>query len=170
MNIVTIDCPHCGAAVERKQNEYFGTCPYCGCEVCFDEAKAEAEVVGLRDKVSDLDKHLNAEKQYKQQLAAWEKKRTRLYLITGVMSFVGFLCTVLSSDSEDGYIAIGVTLILGALFGLLTVSLLRCADCPKPVDADTPKKGSFLKVFGTGFIILCGTAFLSAIIYAIFSA
>ena len=83
---------------------------------------------------------------------------------------MGFLCTVLSSDSEDGYIAIGVTLILGALFGLLTVSLLRCADCPKPVDADTPKKGSFLKVFGTGFIILCGTAFLSAIIYAIFSA
>ncbi|SHM69835.1 hypothetical protein [Ruminococcus flavefaciens] len=170
MDIIKIDCPHCGAAVERKKDEYFGVCPYCGSEVCFDDAKAEAEVIGLRDKVSDLDQRINDDKQYKQKLAVWEKKRNRMYIITGIMTFIGFLCAAFSDSEEGALIACGVMLILASLAALLIVSILRCGDCPKPIDENTPKKGNFLKVFGIGMVIQCGAAFLSAIICAIFES
>lgn len=173
MDIISIQCPHCGAGVERKQNEYFGVCPYCGSEVCFDDIKTEAEVIGLRNKVSDLDKRLNDEKIYKQQLAHWKKTRDKVYIITCIMSFFGFLCAILSDDSEGNLIAIGVTLLLISVFTLLIYSPLKCAGHPafdvknKNFGENISKAGMLFKFLGVGFLLICGTAFCSAIIYAI---
>lgn len=170
MNIIEIQCPKCGAKVERKKDSYFAVCHYCGCEVCFDEAKAESEVAGLRGRVNDLGSRLNKEQQYKQELKKWKRKRNIMYAVTGTMSFFGFLFTTLSSNVDDGYIAAGVTLILGALFGLLLTSIILCSFHPVPVDEKPSKVGGLLNTLGTGFLLLCGAAFLSAIIYAIFWA
>ena len=176
MKIISIQCPHCGAGVERKKDEYFGSCPYCGSEVCFDDIKDESEVIGLRNKVSDLDKRLNDEKQFKQQMAKWKKKRDRFYFIICIMSFVGFLCVSLSNSSEDGFIALGVGLLLSALGAMLIVAPLKCADYPifkeenKPfMSENITKMGLLLKFLGIGFLLFCGTAFCSAIVYAIFN-
>ncbi len=175
MNIISIQCPHCGAAVERKKDEYFGVCPYCGSEVCFDDIKTETEVIGLRNKVSDLDKRLNDEEQFKQQMSKWKKQRDRLYIITSLMSFAGFLCAILSESTEDNFIALGATLMIASLMTLLIAAPLKCANYPtfkeqnKKFSSDNVTKlGVLFKFLGTGFMLLCGTAFCSAIVYAIF--
>lgn len=166
MSIVEIQCPKCGAAVERKENSYFAKCRYCGCEICFDEAKAESEVAGLRGRVNDLDSRLSREQQYKQQMKKWEKKRNIMYTVTGAMSFVGFLFAILS-DGDDGFIAAGVMLIIFALMGLLIASLMICARVPVPTDGKPSRVSKLFRTLITGFFLLCGTAFLSAMIYAI---
>ena len=166
MDIVKIQCPSCGASVERKNDEYFGVCPYCGSEVCFNDARAEAEVNDLRGQLNSLDQRLDEEKMYKQQLAVWEKKRSRMYIITGIMAFLGFLFVTLSEDSEGALIAIGVMLLFGAVIGLIFFSILRAADCPKPNNGGGAQSTiNFFKIFGIGVLILCGAAFLSIIFY-----
>ncbi len=168
MDVIKIQCPNCGASVERKNNEYFGVCDYCGSEVCFDDIKSEAEVADLRGQVNTLDRRIGAENEYKQKLAAWEKKRNRMYIITGAMSFVGFLLAALSVTEDDAFIVLGVTLLLGAVIGLTILSIYRTADCPKPTDPNAPRKGGFFRIFGTGALILSGAAFLSVIFAVIF--
>ncbi|MCR5601426.1 MAG: IBR domain-containing protein [Ruminococcus sp.] len=174
MDIISIQCPHCGAGVERKKDAYFGTCPYCGSEVCFDDAKAEAEAIGLRGKVSDLDKRLNAEKQYKAAMKLWIKKRNRMYTITSLLFFLGFLAAVVSDDEEGDLIAIGVMLIMIALFSHIVCSILKCANYPLFRDEykdfaidNVSKTGLLFKTIGMGFLLMGGAAFCSAILYAI---
>ncbi len=176
MNIVTIDCPHCGAAVERKENEYFGVCPYCGSEVCFDEAKAEAEVVDLRKKVNDLDRKITTDKQYKKQLEQWKKGRNRTYLVSCLLSTAGFLFAMLSKEEDDASITIGISLLILAVLIILIGAPLHCLQYPAFFEGNedfsgskTSRFGLLGKVTGVGFLLLCGSAFCSAIICAIFS-
>ena len=176
MNIIKIDCPHCGAAVERKENEYFGVCPYCGCEVCFDEARAEAEVVDLRKKVNDLDWKITTDKQYKKQLAKWKKGRNRTYLVSCLFSTAGFLFAMLSKEEDDASITIGVSLLILAVLLIIVGAPLHCMNYPGFFEGNedfestkTSRLGMLGKVTGVGFLLLCGSAFCSAIICAIFS-
>lgn len=177
MNIVTIDCPHCGAAVERKKDEYFGVCPYCGCEVCFDDIKAESEVTGLRKKVNDLDWKITTDKQYKKQLAKWKKGRDRLYLISCLFSIAGFTFAMLSKEEDDASINIGMGLLIIALLLIIIGAPIHCLGYPAFFEGNEDFAGNKIsrfgllgKVVGTGFLLLCGTAFISAIIYAIFTS
>ena len=175
MDSIKIDCPHCGAAVERQKGEYFGKCPYCGAEVCFDDIKAESEVTGLRDKVNDLDWQITSEKQYKKQLAKWNKNRGREYIIPCIMSFLGVLSVSLSTDENDDSVMIGIMLIICALLLLFISSVLKCLNHPAFVPGNEEYAGgkpSMLRMMGellgAGFLLLCGSAFLSVILCAIF--
>jgi len=176
MDIISIHCPHCGAAVERKQNEYFGTCPYCSSEVCFDDIKAEAEVEGLRQKVSDLDWKMNTDKQLKKQLAKWKKGRDRTYIVSCLVSIAGFLFAFLSKEGNDDSVMIGVMLLIIAVLLLFIGASLHCMNYPGFFDGNedfkstkTSRLGLFGKVVGIGLLLLCGTAFCSLIICAIIS-
>jgi hypothetical protein len=166
MGIIEIQCPQCGASVERKEGSYFAKCRYCGCEVCFNEAKAEAEVAGLRGRVNDLGSRLSMETRNNQQQKKWEKKRNLMYMITCVMSFVGFLFVILS-DGDDDCMAIGALFIISALMGQLIASCLMCIAPPPSDVGRLSKLGRLFKTIGIGFILMCGTAFISAITYAI---
>ena len=166
MGIIEIQCPKCGAAVERREGSYFAKCRFCGCEVCFDEAKAESEVAGLRGRVNELDSRLSIETRNKQQQKKWEKKRNLMYLITSVMTFVGFLFAILSNGDDD-CMAIGALLIISAFFGLIIASPLICIEPPPFDEGRLSKLGRLFKTIGTGFVLMCGTAFISAIIYAV---
>ena len=176
MDIISIQCPHCGAGVERKQNEYFGVCPYCGSEVCFDDIKAESEVADLRKKVSDLDWKITTDKQYKKQLAKWKKGRDRLYIISCLFSIVGFLFVMLSKEDDDDFINIGMMLLIAAVLIIIIGAPLKCMGYPGFFEGTedfkstkTSRFGLFGKVTGIGLLLLCGSAFCSTIIYAIFS-
>ncbi|WP_294410964.1 hypothetical protein [uncultured Ruminococcus sp.] len=176
MNIIKIDCPHCGAAVERKQNEYFGTCPYCGSEVCFDDIKAEAEVEGLRQKVSDLDWKLTTDKQYKKQLSTWKKGRDRLYIISCLFSTVGFIFVMISKEEDDASVTIGMGLLILAVLFVLIGAPLHCLKYPAFFEGNEDFSGNKIsrfgllgKVVGIGLLLLCGTVVCSAIVCAIFN-
>lgn len=176
MKIISIQCPHCGAGVERKENEYFGICPYCGSEVCFDDIKAESEVAGLRKKVNDLDWKINTDKQYKKQLAKWKKGRDRLYIISCLVSTAGFLFAMLSKEDDDAFINIGMGLLILAVLLLFIGAPLHCMNYPGFFEGTddfkstkTSRLGLLGKVTGIGLLLLCGSAFCSVIIYAIFS-
>ncbi len=176
MKIISIQCPHCGAAVERKENEYFGVCPYCGSEVCFDDIKAESEVTGLRKKVNDLDWKINTDKQYKKQLAKWKKGRNRTYIVSCLFSTAGFLFSMLSKENDDAFINVGVGLLILAVLLILIGAPLHCMSYPGFFEGNeefestkTSRLGLLGKVTGVGFLLLCGSAFCSAIICAIFS-
>ncbi len=174
MKIISIQCPHCGAAVERKENEYFGVCPYCGSEVCFDDIKAESEVTGLRKKVNDLDWKITTDKQYKKQLAKWKKGRDRTYIVSCIFFTAGFIFAMSSKEADDAFVNIGMGLMILAVLLMFIGSSLHCMSYPGFFGGNedfkntkTTRLGLLGKVIGVGLLLLCGTAFCSAIICAI---
>ena len=176
MDIVTIECPNCGAAVQRNKGEYFGKCPYCGVEVGFDEMKEEVQFVEMQNRINDLNWKITTDKQYKKQLAKWNKGRNRLYFISCLFSTVGFLFAILSTEDDDAFITLGVSLILLALLTLFIGAPLKCIGYPALFEGNEDfastkisRLGLLVKVTGIGFLLLCGTALCSAIVYAIFS-
>lgn len=93
MDIITLECPNCGAKVVRQKNEYFATCPYCGVEVCFDEIKGEAakgQIDELKDSVEGYKKEKEIIDEGRENLKRWSRWRNILYAsITGLV-FFGF--------------------------------------------------------------------------------
>ena len=93
MDIITLECPNCGAKVVRQKNEYFATCPYCGVEVCFDEIKGEAakgQIDELKDSVEGYKKEKEIIDEGRENLKRWSRWRNILYASITCLVFFGF--------------------------------------------------------------------------------
>ena len=111
MGIVTIECPNCGAPVERKEGEYFGTCPFCGVEVGFDEMKEEVQFVEMQNRINILENQDRVDFINRDVLKKWLKKRNIIFTIMFIMQFIAF-SLIGTSDYDSGGMALGVIIML----------------------------------------------------------
>ena len=117
MQVVSIECPNCGAKIERKDNEYFAKCPYCEVEVAFDEIKEEAQIGELKSKVRSLEKTAGEDEEWRSKHRKWRTMRNVGLAAVGVLNFCGF-SLVGSSDALG--LKFETMLGFGAIFCLLS--------------------------------------------------
>ena len=127
VKIVTLECPNCGARIERDRNGYFGNCPFCGTEVCFDEIKGEAQagqINDLKDRVEAYQERERYDEEGRFRIRRWIKWRNISYAGFFVFSFLGFSLVGLSNSRypEDD------TLVgFGAVFFIMLITLFFAA-------------------------------------------
>ncbi len=100
---MTIECPNCGGRVERGSNEYFGRCPFCGTEVCFDEIKEEAQagqISDLKDRVEAFEEKERFDAEGRSKIKKWRRWRNITYTAVFLLTFFSFFL-VGSSTSQD---------------------------------------------------------------------
>ena len=117
MEVVSIECPNCGARIERKNNEYFAKCPYCGVEVAFDEIKEEAQIGELKDKVRTFEKTAGEDEEWRRKHRKWRTIRIVGLAVVGVFNFCGF--SLVGSSDAFGY-RFETMLGFGAIFCMLS--------------------------------------------------
>ena len=91
MDIVEIECPNCGAPVERKQGEYFVKCPFCGVEIGFDEMKEEVQFGEMQNRINILEKRDAVDMSHRRSLDRWLRSRNIMMAVMGIFSFLGFM-------------------------------------------------------------------------------
>lgn len=109
MSIISIECPNCGANVNRKENEYFATCPFCGSEVAFNELKEEAAAGDYIDRINELEEEKDNDEKIRLKLKNWYNMRNGLFAIVGLFHWIGF--SIVGShlnDRDDTVVGIGV--------------------------------------------------------------
>lgn len=141
MDIIKIQCPQCGAPVERKSGEYFGVCPYCRCEIGFDEIKEETEVVKLRSRVNDLSQQLNSETKYKSDMVKWTKARNFILFAMAGLIFLSFIMLSSTDDTDSVWIGAGsVGFIFACMIYVIGNSLIAALyPCSREQSADSVK-------------------------------
>ncbi len=117
MQVVSIECPNCGAKIERRDNEYFAKCPYCEVEVAFDEIKEEAQIGELKDKVRSLEKTVGEDEEWRSKHRKWKLYRNVGLAVVGVLNFCGFS---LVGASDAFGVKFEPMLGFGAIFCLLS--------------------------------------------------
>ena len=174
MDMVVINCPYCGGAVQRINNDYHANCPYCGREVCFDEIKEEAQLASYREKLVELQysnsalmNHRQQEEKSRQQLRSWIKKRNTFFVVITLLNAIGF--SIISAVDEDSdLMGLGVTMVLAAWTILITSVIIFTFSYPsynfltgnnEPVN----RCALFFKLFGIG-IALCALGTFAGII------
>ena len=160
MDIIEIQCPNCGGTIQRKKDEYFAVCPYCGGEVGFNELKEEAAVTGMHSKLESLDRHYQNEKEYMSVKARRKKGLLISYAIATLIYLTGAVLT--SFGEEDSpMLGAGVICILCAFAVYLTsaavfASSFTVFNFEKGV-SETSKPIRFLmwlKLTGIGFLLV----------------
>lgn len=174
MDVVSIECPNCGAKIERKPGEYFVTCKYCGGEVCFDEIKEEAQIGRLKSKLDVLEKKDKDEEAVRKSLQSWVKKRN---ITLGIMSFLqcfGFFLVGCSGEdpADDGLVGLGSMCILAAIGMLIAAPIVLGALYPdynilSGQKDSTARIKMWLKLFGISLCICLVSAILAFVILSI---
>ena len=178
MNLVKITCPNCGAAVERKKDDFFGTCPFCGIEIGFDEMKEEVQFTEMQNRINYLENQERANAANRIDTKKWLKIVKTVFSIMALLTFLGF--TLIGLSPKDTEETSGLT-VIGSL--LLTMVLCIGVFSPfglgsiYPGDADTFSKQENLrkvrfrmsiKLLFTAAAICFLTAFVTAIIFTSF--
>ena len=166
MDIVVIECPNCGGHVERKKGDYFGKCPYCGKEICFNEIKEEAEVGIVKERLEKLEQKEKAEDTHKKELKSWLTTRNWFLAIMGVCHFLGILLVALSDDKEDWRLAVGSISALIAWILLFFIPLIFGLTYPtynilSGKNEPAGKLRSGLTLLFIGFAVCAATALLA---------
>ena len=86
MDIVKIQCPNCGAPIERKQGAYFGKCPFCGVEIGFDEMKEEVQFGDMQNRINVLENQNQIVLAHRKALDKWLKGRTIMFIAVFITS------------------------------------------------------------------------------------
>ena len=87
MDIVEIECPNCGAPVERKQGDYFGKCPFCGVEIGFDEMKEEVQFGEMQNRINILENRDAVDMSHRRSLDRWLRSRNIMMAVMGIFSY-----------------------------------------------------------------------------------
>ena len=118
MELITLNCPNCGGVIQRKIDQYFVRCPYCGSEVAFDGIKEEAQLNGYKMRINDLEQSENADRKNREDMLRWIKARNIFMIIMSIAHFLSF-SIVGYQVSIDGDNWIG----LGAIFFLISYGI-----------------------------------------------
>ena len=175
MDVVSLECPNCGGHVERKGSEYFVKCPYCGVEVAFDEIKEEAQIGGLKDKVSSLERMQDEQEAKRSALRKWILWRNILFGLMGAMHFCGFTCVGASEAGDPSMelvLGLGTVLCLFAWIMAIALPLAMASNYPAYdlLNGGTEVAGkpkACLKMFLMTFGILALSAFAAFIVLTI---
>lgn len=176
MDIILIECPHCGGQVERKEGEYFAKCPYCGKEVCFNEIKEEAQINVFKDKLNDLEQKNKVEQEHKEKLQKWLKARNAFFAVMAICNFAGFFLVGIS-DAEDH--ADDVKMMIGSVCMIIAWTLLLFVPAALGLAypnynilSGSPEPGGKLKegvkLLAAGFGICAATTVIAYLAYLIF--
>ena len=179
-DIVTIECPNCGGKVERKADEYFAKCQFCGGEVCFDDIKEEVQlgvykkkINKYENKIDSYEKTLADDQSKRNALKKWIFRRNVALTITTLSIFVGFGTIEMSIQNR---VEIGEDMLstLGALFfffGLVAhviapftlAAFYPSYDLLNRTDEKAGKAKTLIKLLGASALL----AFLAVIISTI---
>ncbi len=173
MNVVTIDCPHCGGRLERRKDEYFAKCPYCGSEIAFDEIKEEAQLGAYREKIDTLEHNENVDTVKRLSMQKWILARNIVFSVMAVFNCIGFLLVGLDKDKEESpLITIGSLLmflvILCWMFGMPFLSAAYPGyNALYRKDERFGKVRMWLKLCVLSFAVFVASAFIAYIIMKI---
>lgn len=174
MDIVEIECPNCGAPIERKQGEYFGKCPFCGVEIGFDEMKEEVQFGEMQNRINILEKRDAVDMSHRRSLDRWLRSRNIMMTVMGIFSFLGFMLVGTKEDtsSSDKFITgIGVLCMLIAIAMLFVVPIISASLFPgyrSPNMPQVPKENSkirmWVKLAFTGILVCLAGAIIAYIV------
>ena len=171
MDMVTFTCPNCGENAERKQNDYFAKCPYCGAEIGFNDLKEEAAEDVYKQKVETLEQRSALEQKINSQAAKWVKFRNISLVVMGVLHTAGFAAFAIADylDNETGR-GIGVVPLLIAWFIGFFMLPGSCIFYPK-YDLRTDRENNMIqvkqavKVFAVALMVAVTTSYAAYLIY-----
>ncbi|MBR6451351.1 MAG: IBR domain-containing protein [Lachnospiraceae bacterium] len=173
MAIVEIECPNCGGKVQRIEDKFFATCPYCGSEVCFNEIKEEVKLGKYRDQINELKKSSQEEEEQRKKLQKWVRNRNLVLTAIGVLNLIGFLIGAYASIRDnDGAMGFAVLfMITGWVIFMCSIPLVGLAYPGYNLLYGTSEKGGkwkmALKIAGMGVLIQLVTAFVGVLVMSI---
>lgn len=173
MNVLALDCPHCGGRLERKKDEYFAKCPYCGSEIAFNDIKEEAQLGAYREKINTLEHNENIDTAKRLSMQKWVLGRNIVFTVMAVFNCIGFLLVGLEKDKERSpLIAVGSVLMLIAFLGWMVGTPFLSATYPgyNALYRKNEKFGKvkmWLKLCALTFAVFIASAFMAYIIMSI---
>ena len=149
MSIISIECPNCGANVNRKENEYFATCPFCGSEVAFNELKEEAVAGDYIDRINELEEEKDNDEKIRLKLRNWYKTRNGFFAFVGLFHCIGFgIVGAHLNDRDDTVVGLGVVFCMLSWICFLASPALLSATYPAyNVLTGKPEKGGRFKMY-----------------------
>ena len=178
MDIVKIQCPNCGAPIERKQGAYFGKCPFCGVEIGFDEMKEEVQFGDMQNRINVLENQNQIVLAHRKALDKWLKGRTIMFIAVFITSFIGFMLVGTHEDktgTEEFITGIGVISMILSFFTLFIGPIVAASVFPgyrSPNMPQVPKENSkvrmWLKLMAIGLLIALAGAFTAYLIASFF--
>ena len=175
MDTIIINCPYCGGNMERRRNEYFAYCPYCGREVCFDEIKEEAMLGSYRDAISQLQTYNNAlaynqqqQELARQKLRTWVRRRNILFTVMSLLHCIGFMLVCTAPDADSDRTGFGMLMMFAAWLTLIMTTALFALSYPQydPLTGRSDpisRLGLLFKLFIVG-IAMCALGMLVGVI------
>ena len=112
MDMISMTCPNCGGVVERKKDEYFTRCPFCGAEIGFDELKEEVQVDVYREKLDELESSGKEDLNNRNKIKRWLKTRNVMYIVMGILHLLGW--SFMGISDNETLIGIGVIILICA--------------------------------------------------------
>ena len=174
MDIVTINCPNCGGAIQRKKNEYFVRCPYCGSETAFDEIKEEVQLTEYRERLDGLEQDANTDRVNREAMIKWCRWRNIFLIAMTLFQLLGFLAVgYVNATENEGLLGIGSLSVLAALMIYLGGMPALASHYPayNALVKTTEKGGKvimWLKLLAIGFGLLFAGAFGAYLILSVF--
>lgn len=178
MDIVKIQCPNCGAPIERKQGAYFGKCPYCGIETGFDEMKEEVQFGAMQNRINFLENQDQVDLAHRKALDKWLKGRNIMFIAIFIATFLAFILVGTNenkTESEEFMTGIGVISMILSFFTLLIGPIVAASVFPgyrSPNMPQVPKENSkvrmWLKLMVIGILIALAGAFTAYLIASFF--
>ena len=163
-NIVSVECPNCGGQVQRKENDYFGVCPYCGTEIAFDEIREEAQLTGYRERLDKLELDSSIDSANKQTLLKWLRIRNICFIVLAICTFLGFaFAGCPAAEEQEFYVGVGAILMLIA--GVILIGAIPYISSNYPeynILRGKIEKGAKLKMYITLMLTAIGVCLVAA--------
>lgn len=123
MDMITFTCPNCGGNAERKNNDHFAKCPYCGAEIGFNVLKEEAAEGVYRQKAETPEQRSAIEQKINSQAAKWVKFRNISLVVMGVLHTAGIACFSIADNkgSESGQFAGVMSMLIAWFIGFFMI-------------------------------------------------